>query len=202
MVRAIATIVLCFIAGAFAGGVYWLQAAPLPARAKALHLGMTHDEAMAVMRRVDPGAFSGALCNGNEGVGASARYLGHMWQLMAHTTAETVTEVRLLRSSRDWARSWPRCRSMFEAMVMPDYRMKHPRVQWVTRSKDQQDGLSWISSAGRLSDGTQVLLEAMRPAGKLGLCTMSVLYSHENPAFVGAEAVVRMSGEPMAMTIQ
>lgn len=202
MGRAVVTIAICFIVGAFAGSVYWLHAAPLPERAKALHLGMTHDEALAVMRRVDPGAFSGALCNGNVGVGANARYLGRIWQLMAHTRDETVNEVRLLRSSRDWARSWPSCRSMFEAMVMPDYRLKYPDVQWTTRSKEKKDGLSWITVSGRLPDGTQVLLESMRPSGKLGLCTMSVLYSHENPAFVGADAVVRMSNDSLSQAIQ
>ncbi|MEM1378816.1 MAG: hypothetical protein AAGG69_15655 [Pseudomonadota bacterium] len=81
-----------------------------------LSLGMSEQETVEALSQYVSHPLVGYVCNGEYGVSAYVPFRGQTWQLMAHVdqSRDAVSEIRLLRSSRQDITSHSECAATFE----------------------------------------------------------------------------------------
>ena len=146
-----------------------------PAIFSGLKLGMSDTAALETLRPIDPGAFSGVLCNGKSGIGAFVKHLGFGWRLMAISPGRKVTSLEFYRNSRKRTATRQECRSVFENRVFGHYSRKHEGLRWTVETGDS--GPLNMKANGNLPGGLMLTLQAKRPEKKRALCEFTVSYS-------------------------
>ena len=94
-----------------------------------IRLGMSEAQALAHINTIAPGAFVGPLCTGNRGVGSYMTRRGLDWQIMAHTTDDTVSEIRLFRFDRTGTKTEAECTARFTELLA-EQKAAYPDAQW------------------------------------------------------------------------